>query len=78
MSDERDEVDPEDPRPSGHYSWFRDTEWHYVPDELAQIISLGLVVTARRVKTGCSRTRPRSEIQKPREVAVSADAMCAP
>jgi len=41
MSDERDEVDPEDPRPSGHYPQFRDNEWHYVPEELAQTISLG-------------------------------------
>ena len=41
MSDETDDVDPEDPRPSGHYPRFRDNEWHYVPDELAQTISLG-------------------------------------
>lgn len=34
-------VDPEDPRPPGHYPRFDDNEWHYVPDELAQSISLG-------------------------------------
>lgn len=36
-----DDVDPENPRPAGHYPRFRDNEWHYVPDELAQTISLG-------------------------------------
>lgn len=36
-----DGVDPEDPRPEGHYPRFRDNTWHYVPDELAQTISLG-------------------------------------
>jgi len=41
MSGDTDDVDPEDPRPSGHYPRFRDNEWHYVPDELAQTISLG-------------------------------------
>ncbi len=40
MTDE-DNVDPENPRPSGHYPRFSDNEWHYVPDELAQTISLG-------------------------------------
>jgi len=35
------DVDPENPRPSGHYPRFRDNEWHYVPDHLAQTISLG-------------------------------------
>lgn len=40
MTDE-DNVDPENPRPAGHYARFRDNEWHYVPDELAQTISLG-------------------------------------
>jgi hypothetical protein len=39
MSEEA--VDPEDPRPDGHYPRFRDNEWHYVPPELAQTISLG-------------------------------------
>jgi len=38
---EKDDVDPENPRPEGHYPRFRDNEWHYVPDELAQTISLG-------------------------------------
>lgn len=33
-----DDVDPEDARPAGHYPRFRDNEWHYVPDELAQTI----------------------------------------
>ena len=40
MSDEPD-VDPENPRPEGHYPRFADNEWHYIPDELAQTISLG-------------------------------------
>lgn len=35
------DVDPENPRPEGHYPRFRDHTWHYVPDELAQTISLG-------------------------------------
>jgi hypothetical protein len=41
MSDETDNVDPENPRPAGHYPRFRDNEWHYVPDELARSVSLG-------------------------------------
>ena len=36
-----DDVDPENPRPRGHYPRFRDNSWHYVPDHLAQTISLG-------------------------------------
>jgi len=36
-----DDVDPEDPRPSGHYPRFRSNTWHYVPDPLARAISLG-------------------------------------
>jgi len=40
MTDDND-VDPENPRPEGHYPRFRDNEWHYIPDELAQTISLG-------------------------------------
>lgn len=36
-----DAVDPENPRPEGHYPRFRSNTWHYVPDELAQTISLG-------------------------------------
>jgi hypothetical protein len=36
-----DDVDPENPRPKGHYPRFVDNEWHYVPDGLAQTISLG-------------------------------------
>jgi len=40
MSD--DAVDPENPRPEGHYPRFRDNEWHYIPEELARSISLGL------------------------------------
>lgn len=36
-----DDIDPEDPRPTGHYPRFADNEWHYVSDELAQTISLG-------------------------------------
>lgn len=40
MSD-TDDVDPETPRPRGHYPRFADNEWHYVPDDLAKTISLG-------------------------------------
>lgn len=40
MSDP-DNVDPENPRPQGHYPRFEANEWHYVPDDLAQTISLG-------------------------------------
>jgi len=36
-----DDVDPEDARPEGHYPRFKGNEWHYVPSELAQTISLG-------------------------------------
>ncbi|MDL0126496.1 hypothetical protein PNQ92_13950 [Halobacterium salinarum] len=36
-----DDVDPENPRPEGHYPRFADNEWHYISDELAQTISLG-------------------------------------
>lgn len=38
-----DSVDPENPHPKGHYPMFRNNEWHYVPDELAQTLSLGPV-----------------------------------
>jgi len=38
-----DDVDPENPRPAGHYPRFADNEWHYIPDELAKTISLGPV-----------------------------------
>ena len=37
----QDDVDPENPRPTGDYPRFRSNPWHYVPDELAQTISLG-------------------------------------
>jgi hypothetical protein len=36
-----EDVDPENPRPPGRYPRFARNEWHYVPDELAQTISLG-------------------------------------
>jgi hypothetical protein len=36
-----DEIDPENPRPEEQYPGFRNNEWQYVPDELAQTISLG-------------------------------------
>ena len=36
-----DDVDPENPRPEGHYPRFRNNEWHYIPDDLARSISLG-------------------------------------
>ena len=36
-----DDVNPENPRPKGHYPRFRSNTWHYVPDDLAQTIALG-------------------------------------
>nr|WP_248299517.1 hypothetical protein [Halorhabdus amylolytica] len=36
-----DNVDPEDPRPSGHYHVDRDAEWFFVDDDLAETIALG-------------------------------------
>jgi hypothetical protein len=36
-----DDIDPENPCPEGHYSRFRDNEWHYIPGDLARSISLG-------------------------------------
>jgi hypothetical protein len=35
-----EDVDPENPRPSGHYPTFRSNTWHYVSEELARTISL--------------------------------------
>jgi len=35
------DVDPEDARPEGYYPRFDSNTWHYVPDELAQTVSLG-------------------------------------
>jgi hypothetical protein len=36
-----DDVDPENPRPDGHYHVDRDAEWYYVDDDLAGTIALG-------------------------------------
>ena len=36
-----DDVDPESPRPDGHYQVDRDADWFYVDDELASTIALG-------------------------------------
>ena len=44
MTDE-DNIDPENPRHSGHYPRFRDNEWHCISDELARSISLGTTVS---------------------------------
>ena len=41
MSNDNAGVDPENPRPEGHYPRFKANTWHYVPDELSQTISLG-------------------------------------
>lgn len=30
IGDDRDAVDPEDPRPVGHYSRFKDVPWYYL------------------------------------------------
>jgi len=36
-----EDVDPEAPRPEGHYQIARGAEWHYVTDGLAETVSLG-------------------------------------
>lgn len=36
-----DDVDPENPHPEEHYPRYRNNEWYYVPDELAETISVG-------------------------------------
>ena len=36
-----EDVDPEAPRPEGHYQIARGAEWHYVTDDFAETISLG-------------------------------------
>lgn len=36
-----EEVDPENPRPAGHYGRFRSNPWHYVNNAVARSISLG-------------------------------------
>ena len=40
-SGDTDDVDPEAPRPPGHYPRFDSNTWHYVPDALAETVSLG-------------------------------------
>jgi hypothetical protein len=40
MTDDTDDVDPEDPRPDGRFHVLRDADWHLV-DENARTISLG-------------------------------------
>ncbi len=34
-------VDPEAPRPNGHYARFRDSPWYYVSEDLAETVMLG-------------------------------------
>lgn len=41
MTRDRGDVDPNDPRPRGHYGRFRDAPWYYVNDALAETILLG-------------------------------------
>ncbi|MEZ3165011.1 hypothetical protein ABNG03_10785 [Halorubrum sp. RMP-47] len=36
-----DDVNPEDPRPDGHYYVDRNAEWYYVDDDLAGTVALG-------------------------------------
>lgn len=36
-----EDVDPDDPRPAGHYHADRDADWRYVDDDLAETIILG-------------------------------------
>jgi len=51
-----DDVDPEDPRPDGHYHVDRDADWYYVDDDLAGTIAL---LICRTAETGRS---PMSDI----------------
>ena len=41
MADDRDDVDPADPRPDGRFHVLRDAAWYYVGDDRAESISLG-------------------------------------
>jgi len=41
MPDDTEDVDPENPRPAGHYGRFRNAAWYYVSDELASTVILG-------------------------------------
>jgi hypothetical protein len=41
MTDDTEDVDPENPRPAGHYGWFRNAPWYYVSDDLASTVMLG-------------------------------------
>lgn len=41
MTDDTEDVDPENPRPAGHYGRFRNAAWYYVSDELASTVMLG-------------------------------------
>jgi len=36
-----DAVDPENPRPRGHYQVDRNADWYYVTDDLARTVALG-------------------------------------
>lgn len=36
-----EDVDPDDPRPAGHYGRFRNAPWYYVSDGLASTVMLG-------------------------------------
>lgn len=36
-----EDVDPEDPRPTGHYQVDRNADWYYVDDDLARTVALG-------------------------------------
>jgi len=41
MTDDGEDVDPENPRPAGHYGRFRGAPWYYVSDDLASTVMLG-------------------------------------
>jgi hypothetical protein len=41
MTDDTEDVDPEHPRPAGHYGRFRGAPWYYVSDDLASTVMLG-------------------------------------
>ena len=41
MTDDTEDVDPENPRPASHYGRFKNAPWYYVSDDLASTVMLG-------------------------------------
>lgn len=67
MTDETDDVDPENARPEGHYPRFKANTWHYIPDELAQTISLGPAGDGERGQDWVLTYTPERENKDDRE-----------